>query len=208
MLQGSALLHHVAVRILARYLERQGRGDVTVQRTLLGDAEAVDLTFRDQGRTLAVKVKADSYYGSDPVKIADRTLTYYRPETHSYGLEVIANSATREPGWVSRSRADQLFYYRFVIAQTEEEVAALAEEPDDVFFAELAVERDDLRILPMPELRAWFERTKDRFTPRPVMTDGRPAWYRIAPSEDVEAGVTGIRSVGPVFAAIASGAAR
>lgn len=199
MLKGSALLHHVAERIVVRHLERQGYRSV-VATGVVGNAEGIDLTYLDGGRQVGVKVKADSYYGMEPMKIADRSLTFYRPDTHSFGLEVIANTATREPGWVTRSRADSLFYYRIALGQTEEEVSALAEGPDDVFFSELVVERDDLTIIPMTALRTWFEGAVERYTPRPVLTDGRSAWYRIVPEGDVEQAVAGIRHVGSIFA--------
>ncbi|MBN2822951.1 MAG: hypothetical protein JXR33_07145 [Coriobacteriia bacterium] len=203
-LRGTALLNHVAERIIARYLQDQGAREVTLSG-VLGDAEGVDLTYVDGGRRVSVKVKADSYFGIDPAKISDRQLTFYRPETHSYGLEVIANTATREPGWVTRSRADVLFYYRIALTQSEDEVAALAEGPDDVFFAELGVDRDDLRIIPMAELRSWFEGAVDHYTPRPVLTGGRSAWYRIVPEGDVEASVSGIRRVGSVYPSLVRG---
>lgn len=198
MLRGSALLHRVAERIIVRYLKEQGYRDVMLTG-VMGDAEAVDLTYLEGGRRVSVKLKADSYFGTDPAKIADRTLLFYRPETRSYGLEVIANTATREPGWLPRSRADVLFYYRLALSQSEEEVAALAEGPDDVFFSEIEIERDDLRIIPMPALRTWFEGAVDHYTPRPVLSDSRSAWYRIVPESDVETAVPSIRRVGPVF---------
>lgn len=198
-LSGSALLHEVAKRILARYLQDKGYTDVVIARGMLDGAEAVDLTYSSGGKRLGVKVKADSYYGLDQAKIARRELTYYRAESGSYGLESISDTFTRQPGWVQRSRAEELYYYRLVLDQPEDEVAALMGEPDEVFFAEIRVERDDLRILPMQALREWFEATGDRYTPRPVMTDGRSAWYRIIPDADVERGVPGTRRVGSVF---------
>ncbi|MDO9557639.1 MAG: hypothetical protein Q7J82_08705 [Coriobacteriia bacterium] len=201
MLRGSALLHHVAERVIVRYLTQQGYREV-VLTGMMGDAEAVDLTYMDNGHRVSVKVKADSYFGTDPAKIAERELMFYRPETHSYGLEVIANTATREPGWISRSRADVLFYYRLALGQSEEEVAALAEGPDDVFFSELDVQRDDLRIIAMPVLRNWFEGAVGCYTPRPVLTDGRSAWYRIVPEGDLETAVDGIRRAGSIFSAL------
>jgi hypothetical protein len=204
-LAGSTLLHEVAKRIIARYLERTGATGVTVSRHLRDEAVGVDITYSSGAARLAVKVKADSYFGTDPVKAADRALALYRPETHSYGLESVADATTREAGWIQRSQADELFYYRLVIAQPEAEVAALMEGPDEVFFSELAVERDDLRIVPMRELRRWFEANADRYTPRPVITDGRPAWYRLVPEGDLEAGVQGIRTVGPIFRRAAGG---
>ena len=198
-LTGTALLHEVGKRIIARYLERTGATDVVASRLLRDEAVGVDLQYSSGSARLAVKVKADSYYGIDPLKVGDRNLAFYRSDTHSYGLESVADTTTREVGWIQRSQADELFYYRLVIAQPEAEIAALLEGPDEVFFSELAVERDDLRIIPMRELRKWFETTFDRYTPRPVVTDGRPAWYRLVPEKDLETEVAGVRAVGAIF---------
>jgi len=203
MLRGSALLHEVSKRILVRHLRDQGYADVAAAGGMVDGAEGIDLYYSSGGQHIGVKVKADSYYGIDPSKIADRDLLYYRASTDSYGLEVIADSNTRQPGWVQCSRADQLFYYSIALGQTEDEVAALMEEPDEVFFGELRVERDDLRVMPMQGLRTWFEKSAERFTPRPVLTDGRSAWYRIVPREEVDKAVQGIRDDGPVFGALA-----
>lgn len=203
LLTGSALLHETAKRILARYLRDQGYANVVIAHNMLDGASGIDLTYSSAGKQVSIKVKADSYYGTDPAKIARRELTYYRPETASYGLEAIADTFSRQPGWVQRSRADDLYYYRLVLGQPEEEVAALMEGPDEVFFNEIRVERDDLRVLPMDALRSWFETSGDSYMPRPVLTDGRTAWYRIIPEADVERGVAGVRRVGSVFATLA-----
>lgn len=202
MLRGSALLHEVSKRILVRYLCDRGYSDVAVASGMVDGAEGIDLFYTAGGRRIGVKVKADPYYGVDPAKVADRDLVFYRPSTDSYGLEAIADSNTRQPGWVQRSHADELYYYCLALGQTEDEVAALMEEPDTVFFGELKVERDDLRIVPMPGLRAWFDKSAERFTPRPVLTDGRSAWYRIVPRAEVDGAVAGVRDAGPVFGAL------
>lgn len=196
---GSALLHEVAKRILAEYLRVDGATQIVVTQALRDEAAGVDLEYIRGARKVSVKVKADAYFGTDPAKSANRDLPYYRAETHSYGLESIADTRTRAPGWIATSRADELFYYRLVIAQAEEDIAALMEGPDQVLFSELAVERDELRIMSMRELSSWFDKTQDRYMPRPVVTDGRPAWYRIVPEKDVDAEVPGLRLVGPVF---------
>ncbi|TDB38504.1 MAG: hypothetical protein D9V44_05735 [Actinobacteria bacterium] len=205
MLRGSELLHGVAERILLGYLHGKGFSDAALAGDMLDAAEGIDLTYTAAGRRTGVKIKADSYYGTDASKIADRDLIFYRSETSSYGFEAIANAATRQPGWLQRSSADELFYYRIAIAQTEEEVGALMEEPNEVFFAELKVERDSLQVLPMRALQGWFEATGDRYMSRPVVTDGRAAWYRIVPQSDVESAVAGVRDVGRVFPALIRG---
>ncbi|KAF0207302.1 MAG: hypothetical protein Q8S43_06255 [Actinomycetota bacterium] len=201
MLKGSALLHEVSLRILVRYLRDRGYSDAIVAGGMQDGAEGIDLFYSAGGRRIGIKVKADSYYGTDPAKIANRELIFYRTSTDSYGLETIADSNTRQPGWVQRSRADELYYYCIALGQTEDEVSALMEEPDEVFFGELKVERDNLRIVPMPGLRAWFDTSADRFATRPVLSEGRSAWYRIVPRAEVDGAVAGIRDVGAVFGA-------
>ncbi|PKQ19600.1 MAG: hypothetical protein CVT66_09460 [Actinobacteria bacterium HGW-Actinobacteria-6] len=203
MLSGTVLLHEVAKRIILRYLRTRGFLDAVIASDMLDEAEGVDLTYTTGGRRTTVKVKADAYYGIDPAKVADRDLIYYRAETSSYGFEAIADSVTRRPGWLQRSSADELFYYRIALGQTEAEVAALMEEPDEVFFAELKVERDDLKVLPMRALQGWFDVVGDRFMSRPVLTSGRSAWHRIVPAADVEANIAGVRDLGSLFASIA-----
>lgn len=205
MLRGSELLHGVAERILLSHLHSKGFLDAALTGDMLDEAEGIDLTYTTGGRRMGVKIKADSYFGVDQAKIADRDLVFYRSETSSYGFEAIANAATRQPGWLQRSSADELFYYRLVLAQTEEEIAALMEEPDEVFFAEIKVERDNLKVLPMRALQRWFEATGDRYMSRPVVTGGRAAWYRIVPQSDVESAIEGVRDIGRVFPALIHG---
>lgn len=198
-LSGSPLLHEVGKRIVARYLESTGSKEVELASSMQTDATGVDVRRLEGVVHLTAKVKTDCYCGTDLDKIANRDFTFYRRDTASYALESISDTLTRAPGWVQASMADQLLYYRLAIARTESEVAALLESPDAVFFSELGVERDDLRILPMRELRAWFERSSDRYTPRPVITGGRSAWYRIVPMGELEAAVPGVRLIGPVY---------
>ena len=202
-LSGSTLLHEVSKRILGRYLETTGAVGVTVARALRDEAAGIDLQYQNGATTVRVKVKADPYYGIDPHKTADRSLVFYRNDTRSYALEWVADTLTREPGWIQSSQSDELFYYRLVIGQTEAEIAALLDAPDEEFFSQLAVERDDLRIVPFRALRLWFESAHERYTPRPVITDGRASWYRIIPEGDLDAGIVGIKAVGGVFHRVA-----
>jgi hypothetical protein len=197
------LLQDVAERIIARWLVQQGRLDVALThgRQSLG-GRAVDLTYAWQGGQHRVKIKADPYFGSDPRRIADRALTFYRPDQRMFAFEAVANAATREPGWMFDTNAQDIYYYYVAIAQSEEEVAALAGEPDEVLFNELAVERDELVILPADATRTWFEANYERYTPRPVMSAGASAWYRLVPRSDIEGVVTGVRNAGPVFSTI------
>lgn len=199
-LTGGVLLHEVGKRIIAEYLRRQGRSDVTVTPSAFRDDPLrIDIRYTLGTQRLAAKVKVDCYYGTDPALIADRNMSFYRPDSRGYALEETADTTSGAAGWVSSSQADALFYYRIAIPLPEAEVARLYESPDAVFFKELGVERDDLRIIPLGGLRAWFLTTRDRYTPRPVMADGKTAWYRIVPIQDLDAGVPGIRAEGAVY---------
>jgi len=200
---GMLLLQDVAQRILARYLERQGRADVGVVsgfRSLGG--RGIDITYPWQGTQRKIKVKADPYYGVDPAKTRDRSLMFYREDSGCFAFEAVANTATREPGWIIDSEADELYYYFLVLAQEEREIAALMSEPDEVFFSEIGVDRESLFVLPMRETRAWFEANSDEYPPRPVVLGTTSAWYRLIPREDIIGGVGGLRNIGPVFSAL------
>jgi hypothetical protein len=198
-LTGTPLIHEVGKRIIGRYLERQGASSIELSPAMRSDAMGVDIRRSEGGGPIAAKVRVDYYFGSDPARIADRNLTFYRTDTASYALEAIADTATRAQGWVQSSLADELLYYRLAVARPEAEIAALLESPDGVFFSELGVERDELRIIPMRELREWFERSNDRYPPRPVITAGRSAWYRIVPMRELDAAVPSVRVVGPIY---------
>ena len=84
-------------------------------------------------------------------------------------------------------------------------MAELLDASDSTFFSELAVERDELRMIPMRALRDWFTIAQDRYMPRPVTTDGRPAWYRIVSEKDLDAEVPGVRNVGSVYHKVIAG---
>ncbi len=198
---GQQLLQCVAERILALHLERQGMDDVTIVYPWpsSGARRGVDITHRFAGRAVKIKVKPDPYFGRDSGKGRDRELGFYRPEGDSYAFEAISNAATREPGWIFNSEADELHYYLLAISQPEEEVAALMHEPDGIFLAELAVERDELHVLPMRPVREWFEANYEHYTPRPVMQGGHSAWFRLVPREVLEKAVPGRRVTSAVF---------
>jgi hypothetical protein len=197
-------LQAVAERIVARYL-RRGITDVQIVSSFTMHADrGVDIVVNSpSGFRRTIKVKADPYFGTDAGKIGDRSLSYYRADTGSLAFEVLANSATKEPGWMMGSEADDLYYYYLALAQDEADVAALLQERDEVFFSEIRVERDELIILPMDEARAWFEQHADKYPPRPVFVGGSPAWYRLVPRSDVQMQVKGVRIVGPVFPGLA-----
>lgn len=197
---GMLLLQDVAERIIMRWLTERGRLDVqgTIGREAL-DGRSVDVTYAWQGSRRRIKVKPDPYFGVDPVKADDRSLSLYRADASAYAFESIANSATREPGWVEGSAADDLYYYRVALGQTEDEIRALMNEPDEVFFSELMVDRDELVIIPMLAAREWFETHASDYQARPVMVGGVAAWNRLVPREDIEREVRGINIVGPVF---------
>lgn len=197
---GSTLLQHVAERVLAEWMRRQGRTDVRSTGNMASfGGHSVDMISVVNGVRRAVKVKPDMYFGTDQRHIADRSLTFYRATSGAYAFETVANAATREPGWMIESSADELFYYFIAITQTEEEVAALLGESDDVFLSELAVDRDELVIMPMGTTLAWFEKNSERYTARPVTIEGAPAWYRLVPRDHIDGAVPGVRVVGPVL---------
>lgn len=200
---GMLLLQDVAIRIIGGYLRATGHADVRPSngRDALG-GRGVDLTYVNQGASRSVKVKPDSYFGLDRVKVADRELAFYRADASAFAFEAVANAATREPGWMFESVADDLYYYFVAIPQPEDEVRALMNEPDEVFFSELAVERDELVILPMRQTKEWFELHFEDYTPRPVMLGGASAWYRLVPRADIERSMPGIVRAGSVFGRI------
>jgi hypothetical protein len=200
-LTGPDLLQAVANRIIVAYLESTGHSNV---RSASGVANGyarggVDLTYRYQGVDHKVKVKPDAYYGTDPAKVQDRDLTFYRSDSGVFAFESIANHMTREPGWMVDSTAEELYYYYLVIAQSEEEILALLGEPDEVFFSELKVERDQLYVLPMRQTQRWFDDNSEEYAPRPVVVGEHSAWFRIIPRSDIERSVEGIKTVGGVF---------
>lgn len=201
LISGQMLLQCAAERILAEHLLRAGMREVEIVYPWPGVATrgGVDLTYRFAGRTMKVKVKPDAYFGRDRAKSGDRALSFYRPEGDTYAFEAISNAATREPGWIFNSEADELYYYLLAIGQPEEEVAALMGEPDSVFFSELMVERDELHIMPMRPVRAWFEGNYENYTPRPVMLGSHSAWYRIIPRDTLAREIGGRRVVSSVF---------
>ncbi len=197
-LTGIELLQGVANRIIIAYLETVGYSNV---RAASGASEGyasggVDLTYRSQGVDHKVKVKPDAYYGADPGMVQDRELTFYRSDSGVFAFESIANHLTREPGWMVDSTAEDLYYYYLVIAQTEEEISALLSEPDEVFFSELKVERDELYVLPMRETQRWFDDNHEEYVPRPVMVGEHSAWFRIDPSHRHRAFCSGYQDRG------------
>jgi hypothetical protein len=198
---GAALLQAVADRIIERYLREGGATGVL---RVDGDADplrlsGVDIVCTRSGQTVRIKVKADAYYGSDPGKIADQELVFYRAPVDCYAFETISHHVTRDPGWMVSSAADDLYYYFLALDQPEDEVAVLMDGPDDVFFSEISVERDDLHILPMAALRAWFEANGDAYMPRPVKMGDHSSWYRIIPVAEIDQSVPGVLEKGPVF---------
>lgn len=201
-LTGTTLIHEVGKRILAKYLESQGSRDIELSAVARIDPIGVDIRRTEGGSLIAAKVKVDCYCGTDPAKIADRDLMFYRNDTASYALESIADTTTRAAGWVQNSMADQVLYYRLAVTRPEAEVAALYNSPDAVFFSELGVERDDLRVVPMRELRSWFESAGERYAPRPVISGDHSSWQRLVPMADLEAAVSGIRVVNSVYSRV------
>jgi hypothetical protein len=202
--RGLPLLQSVGERIVACWLRSQGHLDVVRTAGRQGLAgKAVDITYAWHGGINRIKVKADPYIGTDRAKVDDRALTFYRADERSYAFEAVANVATREPGWMVDSEADEIYYYFLALDHPEDEVRALSAESDGVLLGELRVDRDELVVMPMQQTRTWFEANADAYTPRPVLFGGGSGWYRLVPRSDLEPAVAGIRSVGPIFASLA-----
>ena len=197
------LLQNVAERIIAASMVVGGatRAEV-VSADAASHASGVDIVVINGHEARRVKVKADPYFGVDGRKISDRALSFYRADTASFAFEVVANSLTREPGWTLSSDAQDLYYYYLALSQSPEDIAALMSERDEVFFSELTVERDELVVLPMQSVRAWFELHNAEYVPRPVILDGFAAWYRLVPRADGVAAIQGVTCVGSLFEAV------
>jgi len=197
---GTQLLQQVAERIICKHLLVHGASRAeTVSADSGTHGSGVDVVAIEGKASRRIKVKADPYFGMDSRKIGDRGLEFYRADSGSLAFEAVANSATREPGWTLKSDADDLYYYYLALGQTPEEVRALLSEPDEVFFSEIAVERDELLVLPMTGVRRWFEDHYQDYAPRPVMQGGAASWYRLVPRADVERALGRIPSSGPIF---------
>lgn len=194
------LLQEVAERIISKHLLGRGasRAEV-ISSTANPHGRGVDIVAIEGRGSRRIKVKADPYFGIDSRKIGDRGLPFYRADGGCLAFEAVANSATRELGWTLASEAHDLYYYYLAIGQTADEVRALLAEPDEVFFSEIAVERDELLVLPMAHLREWFEEHYQDYAPRPVMHAGGASWYRLVPRADVEKALGRIPSLGAIF---------
>jgi hypothetical protein len=194
-------LHSAAERIVAKHLLRGLSRDVQRRgKSPLGLDRGVDITYTGpNGKRRTLKVKADPYCGADTALVADRGLPFYRADTGSLAFEAVADTSTREPGWMVDSAADDLYYYYLALAQGEEEVRALLGEADAEFFSELQVAEDDLIVLPMAKMREWFDAHASGYPPRPVQVGGKPAWYRLVPRADILTQIPGVQVVGSVF---------
>jgi hypothetical protein len=203
---GGVLLQAVADRIIGRHLARSGATGILVVESEFDPLKraGVDVVCTQAGRSVRIKVQPDPYFGTDAAKCADQMLTFYRTPAGAYALETIAHHVTREPGWVIGSTAEVAYYYFLAVSQPEDEVAALMEEADGVFFSELAVDRDELHILPLAALRAWFSPNSERYTSRPVAHGDHSGWCRIVPVADVAAAVPGITVEPHVFSRLSS----
>jgi hypothetical protein len=170
---GGALLQAVAARIIERYLLEGGATGVML---VDGDADPLRLPGVD-----------------------DQDLVFYRAPVHCYAFETISHHLTRDPGWMVASSADELYYYFLALDQTEDDIAVLMDGPDEAFFSDLSVERDDLHVLPMAALRTWFGANGDAYMPRPVKLGDHSGWYRIVPVSDIDGAVPGVVEKGSVF---------
>lgn len=201
MRTGGTLLQAVADRIVGRHLATSGATGLLVVDSEFDPLKeaGVDVVCTLGGRGLRIKVQPDPYFGSDPEKWMDHSLSFYRKPAGAYALETIGHHVTRHPGWVFSSTANEAYYYFIAISQAEDEVAVLLDEPDRVFFSELAVDRDELHILPLPQLRTWFETANERYPSRPVGRGDHSGWCRIVPVGEVAAAVPGISVQSGIF---------
>lgn len=192
LLKPGELLHAVAVRLVAQYLVSSGAGDIRVAST--GDTlgPGIDLSYVRDGDVRRAKVKGDPYFGTNPRLIADLSLPFYRADCHAYALETIADAATREPGWVFTSEADELLYLFTALTCTEEQAVSALKAADDVFIERLKVERDELHALPMAPTREWLTVSQALYPARPVTAGRFASWVRLVPTSDVAAAVGGI----------------
>jgi hypothetical protein len=197
---GMALLQEVATRIITKYLSVRGatRAEV-VTATQNSHGHGVDIVAIDGRVSRRIKVKADPYFGTDSRKIGDRGLSFYRADSGCLAFEAVANTSTRELGWTLASEAEDLYYYYLALSQTPDEVRALLAEPDEVFYSEIAVERDELLVLPMDRVRTWFDEHHQDYAARPVMHDGVASWYRLVPRADLEKALGRVPSSGAIF---------
>jgi len=196
---GSTLLQAVAERIIAKYLLVRGASRAEVVSDGDSQGVGVDIVAIEGRVSRLIKVKADPYFGTDSRKIGDRGLAFYRADAGCLAFEAVANGVTRSLGWTLASEAQDLYYYYLALGQTQDEVRALLAEPDEVFYSEIAVERDELLILPMDRIRAWFEEHHQDYAPRPVMHEGVASWYRLVPRADVEKALGRVSSSGAIF---------
>ena len=116
-----------------------------------------------------IKVKADPYFGTDPAKIArSHACRSTAPTPVSSRFEAVANSATREPGWMLDSDADELYYYYLALAQTEDEVRALSRRAATrSFFSETQGRARRPARPPDGPTRAWFDEHADTLSVAP-----------------------------------------
>ena len=166
--------------------------------------QGIDITASDAANApVRIKLKADPYFGVDPVKIANRSLPFYRSDAGQFAFESVADGATREPGWVLSSEADSLYYYYLVLAHEPDELRSLLAERDETLFARMRVERDELLVMPMKAVRRWFVDQAENHPSRPVLNGGSASWSRLVPKAEVLDGVEGVRIVGSVFPGVA-----
>lgn len=159
----------------------------------------IDLLVTRGGAVDKAKVRTDSYYGSDRDSIDDHELPYYRKRSDDFALETISHHITREPGWMFNSTATQLWYYQAAVMNSKDELARALSLSDEQMVEAIEVEADRLRILPMPQLRKWFDTAHVNYPPRPVQVGDHLSWYRIIPAADLMKAVPGVITVGRLF---------
>jgi hypothetical protein len=159
----------------------------------------VDLIIERASRRLAVKVRTDAYFGTDPSAIEDQDLAYYRRRADDFALETISHHLTREPGWMFSSDADKLWYYQACLLNTRPELEDALKFDDADMIQALDIEADRLRTVDMKRLRQWFDESHVEYPPRPVQTGDHLGWFRIIPDADIAVNAGPIETIGRLF---------
>ena len=191
------VLQEVANQLVVRYLETHSAREVRPLESA-NDASATDFSYELEGVSIHARVKPDVYFGQDRTKIGDHELPFYREDTGCYALETVADVATRSPGWVFSSPANQILYLLLAVDQGLDEVVDLLGGRCERLESGLSVERSELHALPMLPVRKWFEKVHERYPARPVTAGSTASWVRLVPREDVFTAVEGVRILGPV----------
>lgn len=196
---GTDAFAEFGLRAVALWAQRGGATVRRVDSLQEYSRQGIDLLVERGGSGQKIKVRTDSYYGTNESAIDDHDLPFYRRRADDLALETISHHITREPGWMFNSEADQLWYYQAVLMNTREELERALSLEDGAMIAEVDIEADRLRTIPMPPLRAWFDGAHVNYPPRPVQTGDHLAWFRIIPEADAKKAVGTVETQSKLF---------